>query len=218
MQGMDADLLDHIAGWRIQCKRVRMDLDGSMPAADRHAAFNAMLQQLGELLQPGVPAELQAGCWQWTAELSDAFTAAAAASSSGGGGGSGGHGGTQHRLLPPTRLLQPLTDALLGMVLATGAHMPSLSVPSLALQSDQHAAAAWPWHELSVETVDVADLRKLPGNSWPSTRRIRCRVLVLSSLQQVKGYSSMHRHGRCTLLQLSSLLVCMQSVVSTTVA
>lgn len=56
----------------------------------------------------------------------------------------------------------PLTDELLGVVLQLGSRVRSLSVPSLALQSDQHISAVWPWHSLTVDSLDVSQLALLP--------------------------------------------------------
>ncbi len=58
-------------------------------------------------------------------------------------------------------LHKPLTDELLMAVVATNVH--SLSVRSLSLQSDEHANTPWPWKQLTVETVDMAQLLKLPS-------------------------------------------------------
>ncbi len=61
------------------------------------------------------------------------------------------------------RLDGPLTDELLGTVLQLGEQVSSLWVSSLQLLSDQHANKPWPWVELTIDTLDIADLCKLPS-------------------------------------------------------
>ncbi len=69
---------------------------------------------------------------------------------------------------------EPLTDMQLGALLRLGPAVRSLSVPKLALESEQHSGAVWPWEEVRVREVDLEDLCKLPdpGCGEGSTRRV----------------------------------------------
>ncbi len=86
------------------------------------------------------------------------------------------------------RLHTPLTDALLGVVLQMAPHLRSLSAPSLALQSDTHANTPWPWDELTIDTLDIADLCKLPDPSGAVDRMIYTSEILFDAqrIQQVR--------------------------------
>ncbi len=82
---------------------------------------------------------------------------------------------------------QPLTDALLGAVLRMGPYMRRLSVPSLALQSDQHANTPWPWEELSVGALDLAQFGRLPDTTAAQSQanvEVRCDLSVGADIFQ----------------------------------
>ncbi len=75
----------------------------------------------------------------------------------------------------------------------------SLSVRSLALQSDTHANTPWPWDELTIDTLYIADLCKLPDPSgvedgvW-----VECTTLIVhnDTIAQVRigGQAFAHTH------------------------
>ncbi len=77
------------------------------------------------------------------------------------------------------------------MHLQARAHITGLSVWSLALESGTHANTPWPWDELSVSYLDIADLCKLPDPAGAGApRTVVCRELVLSArITQVRAQS-----------------------------
>lgn len=67
--------------------------------------------------------------------------------------------------------------------------MRRLAVRSLALQSDQCANTLWPWEQLTVETLDMAQVLRLPK---PSSEGVICvvefsRLEVGAGVQQVRA-------------------------------
>lgn len=63
---------------------------------------------------------------------------------------------------PELPKVDQLTDELLSAALDVAPQLRTLTAGALTLQSDQHASAAWPWDKVSVRTVDVTQLLRLP--------------------------------------------------------
>ncbi len=61
-------------------------------------------------------------------------------------------------------------------------YLSSVDLCTLELQSDTHANTPWPWNEITIDTLDIADLCKLPNPSGGEgrPRRVICRELVFS--------------------------------------
>ncbi len=64
--------------------------------------------------------------------------------------------------IPELPKLEQLTDELLSAALDAAPHLRTLEAAALALQSDQHASVALPWAKLSVITLNVTQLLRLP--------------------------------------------------------
>ncbi len=156
VQGLDPKLVDRLAEWVFHTKRVLVSAEGSpaedgqaegLPGAAHPAALRAVLRQLGGLQLATAGADIVLAGWQWDADMAQTLADAAP-------------------LLPhlqfAVRTDQPLTDELLGAVLRMGPRMRRLSVPSIALQSGQHANTPWPWDELAVQAVDLVQVARLP--------------------------------------------------------
>ncbi len=142
LQGLRAQYADRLISWRFDVPRVTVQCDG-VPPADQPAALRRTLRQLADMQAPDADVWLQG--WEWLA-VADAAAECLP-------------------LLPHLRMGVhtdgPLTDELLAVVLRMGPHMRRLSVGSLALQSD-HSGVAWPWTVLCAETLDLAQLVRLP--------------------------------------------------------
>lgn len=68
-----------------------------------------------------------------------------------------------------------------------GNSVTRLVVPSLELQSDQHADTPWPWEALRVDKPNITDLCKLPDPAGQRAVRVLCRdVYIDSSVLQVR--------------------------------
>ncbi len=105
-----------------------------------------------------------------------------------------------------------LTNEQLGMVLGMGP-IRRLSVNWLDLQSNQHAAAAWPWDRLVVDCegadgrrpMDIAMLLRLPDPATCSvpghTPVIKCPYIDIGVLTEVRAHSlhtSIHMYTSTT--------------------
>ncbi len=84
-----------------------------------------------------------------------------------------------------------LTDELLAAALGAAPHVSRLSAVSLALQSDEHAGAAWPWYSFAVTTADVAQLLKLPDPArQDGPRKVSCeQIIITGDVPQVRPYA-----------------------------
>ncbi len=83
---------------------------------------------------------------------------------------------------------EPLTDTRLAQLLSAGRQIHSLSLSGLDLQSDTHANTPWPWTSVSVHTLRVAMLARLPhpGTEGPP-RTVRCsQIQIDDSVEQVR--------------------------------
>ncbi len=88
---------------------------------------------------------------------------------------------------------RPLTDDGLQTVLDMGTQMCDLQVGGLALGSDKHGDKPWPWDEVQVGEVDVAQLCKLP-DPCGAVRRIKCERLVFTSEVFQVRHTHTHTH------------------------
>ncbi len=179
-QGIAASVSERLALWRFDVPRVTVQCDG-VPPADQPAALRRTLRQLADMQAPDATVWLQG--WDWPA-VAD----------------------TVAECLPLLPHLHfgvhmgwgPLPDAWLFAILQMGPHMRRLSVLRLALQSD-HSGVAWPWEELCVETLDVAQLLKLPV---PAAKvAVRAGVLAMEScgaLDEVRHSMASHRTHTAT--------------------
>ncbi len=65
-------------------------------------------------------------------------------------------------------------------ILPLAQHAPYLKAPSASLDSHQHVNTPWPWRKLTLDTLDIADLCKLPdptGSDGP--RQVEVLNLVI---------------------------------------
>ncbi len=85
--------------------------------------------------------------------------------------------------------LATVTDALLGAAIEAGPLLRALRATALALHSDEHASAAWPWEEVWVSSIDMPQLLRMPQPGGAgSPRRGRCAALnIPSDLSQVRS-------------------------------
>ncbi len=95
-----------------------------------------------------------------------------------------------------TREYEPVTDEQLSLMLRVAEHVPRLSVGSLSLQSDTHANTPWPWDELTIDTLDIADLCKLPDPSGAKDGVwVECVTVMVDrkTIEQVR-HTHLHTH------------------------
>lgn len=89
-----------------------------------------------------------------------------------------------------------LSDKLLTALLQSGTNIRNIDFADIQLQSDQHAAAAWPWDELWVKGgVCVASLLRLPypgGQGAP--RMVRTDRLVFDTVPTQVRLRLAHTH------------------------
>ncbi len=101
----------------------------------------------------------------------------------------------------PERIEGPLTDGLLTAVLGTGpGRNRQLSVRSLALLSDQHADAEWPWTSLSVDTVDVSMVMRLP-NPGSKERSAGCVTVDVLAPLACQVCTHVYAYVHCTFTE-----------------
>ncbi len=92
---------------------------------------------------------------------------------------------------------EALTDQQLRRLLRTVPQLRRLSVPSLNLQSDQHANTPWPWEELAVSECDAAMLLRLPNPGGEGAPRVvRCESITLDA-NKLNGVSCTHTTHQC---------------------
>ncbi len=167
-----------------------------LAAADHPAAFQATVQQLGEVLQvrpvfsdsrdevywgqqcrdaggwEWSPVDVCFSGWVWDAGMLRAYPQAVVALDA-------------KRLevfcSSAVRVTQ-LNDDVLSAAIAAATQLPQLWASSLALQSDQHAGAAWPWDELRIDTVEVSQLLRLPNPAGEGApRKLVCGDLHIGT-------------------------------------
>ncbi len=85
--------------------------------------------------------------------------------------------------------------------LCTMQNWQSVEVPSLTLQSDTHANTPWPWDELTIDTLDIADLCKLPDPSGAEERMFFTSETILDAqcILQVRWRFDVHAPYPCEL-------------------
>ncbi len=162
-QGLMPDASERLPHWSFH--------DATITVQDRYnlkaAVFITTLSQLEQLHTTGNSVVELTG-WQWSDESLRVLAASLPA--------------LQHlQLSVAVTLDQPLTDELLGVVLQLGTRVRKLAVDSLALQSDQHSSAVWPWQSLTVDSLDVSQLALLPCPEGGKTGRqvVQCENIRL---------------------------------------
>ncbi len=144
----DSDVAARLHEWSITCANVIVQLKSDSGVTHQPTAMRSVLRQLTSLSTAShVPVCLKG--WQWSHDLAQAVLAALPAL-------------THLKLTTDITTCTVLTDALLGVALQLAPHMPSLTVRNLDLQTSQHASTPWPWEELTIDTLDIAELCKLP--------------------------------------------------------
>ncbi len=149
-QGLAPHILRRLPSWRFHTNEVYITASSALSSTAHPAALQCTLQQLHDSLQTGdTDMVLRLAGWQWS-DVSVVQTVAAALPS-----------------LPQYRVsLQGhtvLTDGSIGVLVAMGDRVHSLSVDSISLQSYQHANAPWRgWDRLSVSKLDTSQLLRLP--------------------------------------------------------
>ncbi len=143
-QGLDPHLAVRLPEWQIQCTHLHLHPSQHLAPSDHTTGLRHALYQLHSALAPAAVIVLS-DSWHWTAELAAVVQL---------------HPRPQQLQLPSV-INGALTDALLG-VLVQCAPTRLLAVKGLALQSEQHARAAWRWEEVRVDAFDLADLCRLP--------------------------------------------------------
>ncbi len=195
-QGLDAAIAERLCEWRIEFKDIRVcPADDALLAADQAVALRNTLRQFGDL-QTSDGAVVTLSRWQWTADTVQVAAEALPALPH-----------LTFGLYTP----QPLTDELLRHVVSMGPRMRYLTVDSLSLQSSHHRIK-WPWDQLSIQTVDVIQLTKLPnprGSKW--TRHIDAHNISLRKAAKLgpvrmRAYPSAHKH--CVILYVYACISC----------
>ncbi len=187
MQGLSPATLRRLSEWLFTANVVRVQPAPGLPAADRPAALRNTLRQLcGGLRVARDPED----------ELPEGSTEAAKVHLRfpGWGGDVENLKAYLHcfptyteiglRPIPETRhaRIKRLTDEVLVVSLLAAPQLRRLSARRLALQSDLHAGAVWPWELLNAYAFDVAQLLRLPlpgGEGAP--RKVTCQFLCLPS-------------------------------------
>ncbi len=176
MQGLDPSFCQRLPEWRLNSKyALTVQPHTDMPAAEYPAALVAALQQLrGLRLQPAGEAELHLQGWQWTAAMGE--PAAAALSQL-----------AQAGLKISVSAGEHITTDALSALLQVAPHMELVHVWSLDLQSDQHAAAAWPQADLQFTRLDLQQMLRLPHPGLEGVRSIDAATLYVKDyLYQVR--------------------------------
>ncbi len=147
VQGLPDRLVERFPDWRLDVGTITVSECWLHKSTDKLSHFKAALSQLASLRAP--EADIQFARWQWNTDMVQAVAEAAPT--------------LQHLSLSvKTASYHALTDEQLSIMVQLAEHMPSLHTGNLQLQSDQHASVAWPWDELGVWELDLADLCKLP--------------------------------------------------------
>ncbi len=200
LQGINVVFLGRCAEWMLNVSQLRVKPAATLPAAEQPAALRAAVRQLCEL--PHIEGckygsmgntywgqECGDGCeegedgwelgtvtvhlprWAWSADMLRAYPLYAAALNE-----------KSMELDDDAFRVSELTVELLGAAIEVAQQLPSLSLGSLALQSDEHAGVAWPWQELSLGEANVAQLPRLPDPAGPGApRTVSCAQLVIGS-------------------------------------
>ncbi len=179
LQGMPAAVCQRLPSFRFTSQTVKVKPEESpshyptrvnTDNLNHTTALQNTLRQLGDSLQATNRPVLYFSGWQWQQD-SVVQTLAAAIPT-----------------LPQFRFGigtgEALTDGLLDAVIAMGPQLCRVSVGSLSLQSDAHANTPWPWEELSVSTLDLGQVSRLPQTTVSCgrpARKVEVRSLHLSS-------------------------------------
>lgn len=204
LQGIAGSVFDRVSEWHFSADEVELQPVEALPALDHPAALRATLRQLCEGLQvEGMRededgyrylgwdsgessaelgeadlAEVRFQGWVWTADMLRA------------------HGTSmpelrQRGMRPVTCIadasfvmedLGILTDELLTAAVEVGPQLRRLAVRSLAVQSEQHAGAPWPWEGVHMRTADITQLLRLPDPSGEGAPRdVWCSQLDIPS-------------------------------------
>ncbi len=203
-QGLSAASIERLTEWTFVLKEVSV-LHGNLPTADHPAALRAALGQLHDGLRvvkrghdsSRGPGEGQGGSgagvvaadnqctvrlcdWPWTPELLRTVAPYYVAYA-------------EKQLKLRLTEIPTLTDELLSAAIEVAPLMPVLRAEKIALQSDQHAAAAWPWDTLGIEVADALQLLMLPAPSGPGALRslVLQQLTIPSVIPQVR-YTTAH--------------------------
>ncbi len=192
MQASLLRLADRMPSWQLNVHTIDLcwkpsDAD-NLP--DQAEAQCRMLRMLGLLAQPSNGTVVLSN-WEYTFE---ALTVLAEALPGLG------------ELSFTVRVGEPLTDELLGVVLGMGSRVQTLTCPSLALQSGQHANTPWPWEELRCTTLDVGQVCRLPDPAGTE----RGRGVVVDEL--VIG-TSIDKVSFCCVMHGAWAQQCMQCII-----
>ncbi len=113
----------------------------------------------------------------------------------------------------------PLTDDALSAVVSVGQIRHKFIAKGLALQSDQHASAPWPWGEITISRFDMPDLCKLPNPAGQGApRKVSCSSVVLdNTLMQVGRKLHTVHHTKSTSNAVMSIMHCTLAAPATNV-
>ncbi len=180
-QGLDEAVLSRLPDFVFDTPTLIFQASCSLDDSAHTAAFTAALQQLSQLRAAGQLA-VQFSGFSWDGTMLRAAAAAPPAQ-------------LLYRLHLYTQLSEPLTDELLAVALQLGTQIYDLSVPSLALQSEQCVGSVCPWDTLGVHTLNVCELLRLPhpgGSRWPL--EVCCSQIVIDDSVREVGDTHTHTH------------------------
>ncbi len=173
MQGLHPDIVARLPQWQFAAAKYFVRLDAGPQPADRLAALQAVLQQLGPVLRALHAADV---CWHgshWHTAMVDALASAKA--------------GLPH--LSFSVRVWSLSDDFIAPLLRMGsATLKIVSANDIAdIGTHQHAEAVWPWGELDIRELDVALLAKFPRPAPGKTLTIGAweRVSCTSMIERV---------------------------------
>ncbi len=159
-----------------------LDASDDLPPARHPAALSNALRQLeGSRVSKCKPVQLRLHRWQWdTATLRALVTTVPVLAELG--------------IHTNGRLDTDITDEQLGVLISAEVGvLPRPTVYGLALQSDAHAGAAWPWDQLTVYRLCVLQLLRLP---WPggegAPRKLAGTLHLDASIQMVRYEAHTH--------------------------
>lgn len=173
MQSWTPEVVERLSEWRFLFKTA-LQIEGISGQETDAASLGEQLTQLSRLEAPNTAIEISRNAWS-----SKTLKILAA------------HLPTLSHLRFGTLFVHHLGDSELTQLLRMGRVIRKLLITRLQLESDQHASAAWPWKEVTIDMVDVALLTKLPRPSG-RTATIRYKSMDLTDVTQVRTGTRAH--------------------------